>query len=129
MIARKVLSRIFIRCTFAKHILRITWDILTNGTNHSFQFHMTKSSIVSRKMFNRAASEGRMSTVPAVMMMMMTAHQGQSVDPRLIQNNQRKEMTHTSIYKSASEIDSGLTDSVFIFRLFFFSFPILSSLL
>ena len=43
-------------------------------------------------------------------------------------NNQRKEMTHNAIYKSVSEIDSGLTDSAFSFRLFFSSFSILSSL-
>ena len=60
--------------------------------------------------------------------MMMTARESRYANPRLIQTTKRND-TQNAFYKEVSEIDSGLTDSAFSFRLLFSSFSILSSLL
>ena len=58
---------------------------------------------------------------------MMTAHQGQSADPRPIRSN-TEEKTHTAIYNSESAIDSALVESACELLLFFTSLSTLSSL-
>ena len=60
--------------------------------------------------------------------LMMTAHEGQSADPRPIEAN-TEEKTHTAIHNSESEIDTALVDPAFEFLLFFTSLSSLSSML